>query len=442
MFVFILRFDARIRRIYTAARMRLNVTSEIGRLKSVLVHLPGREIDVMVPPMMNQLLFDDILYGQVAREEHRRFQQLIRFIADEVLDTQDLLEEVLENDETKDAIVRDLARRNGFTRRLTHWLREQRAGALAEVLIGGIPSEKGGGELPKFELYPVPNFFFARDPQVVLGDGVVICGMATQARRRESLLSKYVIENHPRFRNGGRIHTDFMAGEERERPASRKAPTLEGGDVIVASRDLILLGVTERTNRAGVQQVARALKKSDSGVRTILVVELPRQRSFMHLDTVFTFTSRHECLIYPPVILADGSQAASVYAIDLTKKSISFSPQKSLLGALRRRGFELDPIYCGGKRAVDQQREQWTDGANAFALAPGIVLLYERNVRTAEELNAHGYHIVYEDDLLLGRTELETWTNRKYAIQMQGHELSRARGGPRCMTMPLEREDV
>src|SRR5205085_11016595 len=116
--------------------MRLNVTSEIGRLKSVLVHLPGREIDVMIPPMMNQLLFDDILYGQVAREEHRRFQQLIRFIADEVLDTQDLLEEVLEDEETKDEIVRDLAKRNGFTRRLTHWLREQTAGALAEVLIG------------------------------------------------------------------------------------------------------------------------------------------------------------------------------------------------------------------------------------------------------------------------------------------------------------------
>ena len=421
--------------------MRLNVTSEIGRLKSVLVHLPGREIDVMVPPMMTQLLFDDILYGQVAREEHRRFQQLIRFVAGTVLDTQDLLEEVLEDDETKDEIVRDLARRNGFTRRLTYWLREQSAGALAEVLIGGLPSEKGGGELPKFELYPVPNFFFARDPQVVLGDGVVICGMATQARRRESLLSKYVFERHRELRDS-RIYIDFMGGEERERPTSRKAPTIEGGDVIVASRDLLLLGVTERTNRAGVQQLARALKKSNSEVRTILVVELPRQRSFMHLDTVFTFTSRSECLIYPPVILADGSQAATVYAIDLTKRSISFSPQKSLLGALKRRGFDLDPIYCGGKRAVDQQREQWTDGANAFALAPGIILLYERNVRTAEELAAHGYHIVYEDDLLLGRAELETWTAKKYAIQMQGHELSRARGGPRCMTMPLEREDV
>src|SRR5579859_5390547 len=173
--------------------MRLNVTSEIGRLKSVLVHLPGREIDVMVPPMMAQLLFDDILYGQVAREEHRRFQQVIRFIANEVFDLQDLLEETFADADCKELIVRDFAKRNKLNRRLTAWLLERPAAALAEVLIGGIPSEKeSSGDLPRFDLFPVPNFFFMRDPQFILGAGVVICGMATQARRRESLLSKYV----------------------------------------------------------------------------------------------------------------------------------------------------------------------------------------------------------------------------------------------------------
>jgi arginine deiminase len=418
--------------------MQLNVTSEIGRLKSVLVHLPGREIDVMIPPMMNQLLFDDILYGQVAREEHRRFQQLIRFIAPEVLDVQDLLEEVLENEEARRRIIRDLAKRKILGRKLAAALSEQTPSMLAQTLIGGIPLEKDGkGELPTFDLLPLPNYFFMRDPQVVIGDGVVICGMATQARRRESLLSDYVFRFHPLFR-GSVCWTDFMAGPETE----GRHPTIEGGDILVPSRDLLLVGVTERTNRAGVRQLATSLRESNSEVKTIIVVELPRQRSFMHLDTVFTFTSRNECLIYPPVILPGGSQAATVTTIDLTKKSISYSPQKSLLGALKKRGFDLDPIYCGGRSAVDQQREQWTDGANAFTLAPGIILLYERNVRTAEELNAHGYHIVYEDDLLLGRAELETWTDTKYAIQMAGHELSRARGGPRCMTMPLEREEL
>jgi len=417
--------------------MQLHVTSEIGRLKSVLVHLPGREIDMMVPPMMAQLLFDDILYGQVAREEHRRFQQLIRFVADEIFDIEDLLEEVFANEEAKRKIVRDFVKRSRLGRRLASWLLEQSPSALAEVLIGGIPNEKkGSGDLPAFDLFPVPNYFFMRDPQVVVGDTVVISSMATQARRRESLLSKYVFEHHEAFR--GQLRVDLMDTDA----DPRRAPTLEGGDVLVARGDLLLVGVTERTSIRGVRHLATSLKESNAGVKTIIVVELPKQRSFMHLDTVFTFVSRNECLIYPPVILPGGVEAAKVTTLDLTQRTLKSEEQKSLLHALKRQKFDLEPIYCGGKKAVDQQREQWTDGANAFALAPGIILLYERNVRTTEELAKHGYHIVYEDDLLLGRTELETWTNRKYAIQIQGNELSRARGGPRCMTMPLQREDI
>ena len=422
--------------------MRLNVTSEIGKLNSVLVHLPGREIDQMIPPMMAQLLFDDILYGQVAREEHRRFQQLIRFVADDVFDLQDLLEEVFENEEVKEEIVRDMAKRNRLGRSLVNRLLHETPAALAEVLIAGIARETGSGELPKFELFPIPNLFFMRDPQVVLGDRVVISSMATQARRRESLLSKYVFQYHPHFRDRDMFWVDFME-TERERPMSRNMPTLEGGDVLVPRRDLLLVGVTERTNKAGVETLMRSLKTAKAGVKTVIIVDIPRARSFMHLDTIFTFINRGECLIYPPVILPSGSQAATVTMVDLTKKqSLAYSEQKSLLAALKKKGFDLEPVYCGGKHAVDQQREQWTDGANAFALAPGIILGYERNVRTAEELARHGYHIVYEDDLLLGRTELETWTDKKYAVQIAGNELSRARGGPRCMTMPLQREEL
>lgn len=422
--------------------MRLNVTSEIGRLKSVLVHLPGREIDLMVPPMMAQLLFDDILYGQVAREEHRRFQQLIRFVADEVLDLQDLLEEVLEDADVKDHIVRDLAKRNRLKRKLVARLLEMPPAALADVLISGIANDTVTGELPQFDLYPIPNLFFMRDPQIVLGDRVVVSSMATQARRREALLSKYVFENHPHFKRDEVFWVDFMESEP-ERPMPRKVPTLEGGDVLIPRRDLLLIGITERTNKAGVEAMLRALKAANAGVKSAIIVDIPRARSFMHLDTIFTFIDRHACLIYPPVILPSGSQAATVTTVDLTKKrGLDYSDQKSLLGALKKKGFDLEPIYCGGESAIDQQREQWTDGANAFALAPGIILLYERNVRTAEALAKAGYHIVYEDDLLLGRTELETWTDKKYALQIAGNELSRARGGPRCMTMPLEREEL
>src|SRR5437763_1042056 len=216
--------------------MRLNVTSEIGRLKSVLVHLPGREIDVMIPPMMNQLLFDDILYGQVAREEHRRFQQLIRFIAPDVYDIQDLLEEVLEDEEIRQRIIRDLAKRKILGRKLVLELSEQPPAILAQTLIGGIPHERDGkGELPTFDLLPVPNYFFMRDPQVVIGDAVVICGMATQARRRESLLSKYVFRHHPLFRDSV-CWTDLM--ESADYP-HRRPPTIERCIIPVPSHALL-----------------------------------------------------------------------------------------------------------------------------------------------------------------------------------------------------------
>jgi arginine deiminase len=424
--------------------MRLDVTSEIGRLHSVLVHLPGREIDLMVPPMMAQLLFDDILYGQLAREEHRRFQQIIRFVAENVIEIQDLLEEVFDDPESRDLIIRDVSKTYKLSRKIVASLREMPAASLAEVMIGGIVIERrGSGQLPRFTLPPVPNFYFTRDPQVVIGDGVAISAMATEARQRESLLAQYVFRYHSAFRNDDILWLDR---DDRAWPgsatAARRRPTLEGGDVIVASAELLIVGISERTNRKGVERLARSLRTSKSRVRTIIVVELPKQRSFMHLDTVFTFTSRNECLIYPPVLLPGGSEAARVSTIDLRKPLIEYSSQKSLLAALKKQKFDLEPIFCGGNNAIDQQREQWTDGANAFALAPGIVLLYERNVRTAEELDRHGYHIVYEDDLLLGRTELETWSDKKYAIQIQGHELSRARGGPRCMTMPLERDTL
>lgn len=425
--------------------MQLNVTNEVGRLKSVLVHLPGREIDMMIPSMMGQLLFDDILFGQMAREEHRRFQQIIWYVADNVYDIQDLLEEVFEEQEVRAEVLSDLKRRYRIPKKVMGWLAEQPPGGLAELLIGGLSVDQHdlSGAAPKYHLPPVPNLFFMRDPQVVIGGKVAISAMASEARAREPYISRIVFRYHKAFRERDIFWKDHYEGDwPKPTQSPRRRPTIEGGDVLVVRRDLLIIGVSERTNRAGVEQFAECLKESDSGVKTIVVVELPKRRSYMHLDTVFTLTSRNECLVSPPVILAGGSDQASVYTIDLGKKNIAFSKQDDLLSTLARYGMDLKPILCGGTRPIDQQREQWTDGANAFALAPGVIFLYERNVRTAEELARNDYHIVYEDDLLLGRTELETWSDKKYAIQIQGHELSRARGGPHCMTMPLEREEI
>jgi arginine deiminase len=416
--------------------MRLSVTSEIGRLQSVLIHLPGREIDDMLPSMMEELLFDDILFGQLAREEHRRFQQIIWFVADEIFDLEDLLEETLRDDELRSRIIDDFIGRHQHSKTLG-FLRELSSIDLAERLIAGVVNEDLPSE-PRYVLPPVPNLFFTRDPQMILGDGVAIASMATRARERESLLSYYVFRHHPAFRDRDVLWTPGPLA----RDDTAGSATIEGGDVLVAREDILLIGLSERTNRAGVEALAESLKNSDSRVKTIFVVEIPSQRSYMHLDTVFTIIDRHECLMFPPVIAENGDSRAKVYRLDLTRRQLNYQEERSLLGALRGEGMDLEPVPCGGQRRIDQDREQWTDGANAFALSPGVILLYERNPRTAEELTRRGYEVIEEDALLLGRVEMDLEAGNRYAILIQGHELSRARGGPRCMTMPLAREEL
>jgi arginine deiminase len=425
--------------------MTLNVTSEIGKLKSVLVHLPGPEIDRMVPSMMEELLFDDILYGQRAREEHRRFQQVLGFVADEVLDAQDLLEEVLGSTEQREAILEDLGRSLGWGPDMDYRLKDLPADRLAQALIAGV--EKPAAEMAQStsELYwlpPIPNYFFQRDPLVVVGERVILGAMATPARLREPLLSGYFFERHPRFarEDGVFWFREFSTDYGRPTSYARMRPTLEGGDVLVLREDILAIGYSERTEKITIERLAEALKARKAPVKRIFVVAVPPARSYMHLDTVFTVISREECLVYGPMILPDGPEEADVYECDLTKREITWTSEKDLLSALKSQKLDLKPVRCGGNDPIAERREQWTDGANAFALAPGLILLYDRNERTAEELARSGYDVVEENDLLLGRAELDT--SKKAVVLLSAHELSRARGGPRCMAMPLVREDV
>jgi arginine deiminase len=219
-------------------------------------------------------------------------------------------------------------------------------------------------------------------------------------------------------------------------------PTLEGGDVLVLREDVLAMGYSERTEKTTIERLAETLKAKKSSVKRIFVVAIPPARSYMHLDTVFTMISRDECLVYGPMILSGGAEEADVYEVDLTKREVTWTSEKDLLSALKGQKIDVAPIRCGGDDPIAERREQWTDGANAFALAPGVVLLYDRNVRTAEELGRAGYAVVDEADLLLGRSELDQREGKKCVIRLAAHELSRARGGPRCMAMPLVRADV
>jgi len=420
----------------------VNVTSEVGRLREVLVHEPGPEVDAMVPSMMEELLFDDILYGDRAREEHGVFRRVLQVLGVAVMDAQDLLEDVLRDPAARESTLDDMLPAGAAALRAR--LREAPAGELAAALVGGLRLNTGTAEVldvsDLFEVPPLPNWCFQRDPQIVIGSGVAFASMASAAREREARLARALFRFHPTLASTRVWHEPLASDFERSHVAGAGHACLEGGDVIVVSADVVAVGLSERTNRLGIDDLATALAAQGDGPRFLVVVELPRRRAYMHLDTLFTPVDRDLALVYPPVLLHTGPERATVYEIDLRSKNRSWAPRTDLFTCLSRRGAGFEPIPCGGDDPIAQQREQWTDGANALALAPGVIAMYDRNRGTMDELARRGFRIVEAEDLLLGREEVDLDTGERVCIAFSSHELSRARGGPHCLTHPLRRD--
>jgi arginine deiminase len=423
----------------------VRVESEVGRLRRVLVHEPGPEIDHMVPAMMGELLFDDILHGAFARDEHGRFRRVLQLLGVEILEAQDLLTEVLELEAGRRWVLDRVSPHllPGFQERVA----EMAPAELAAALVGGVRRDPADASLSPEDLFgirPLPNWCFQRDTQVVLGRGVLFSSMRNFARSREALLSRAVFHFHPSLAGVPVIHDPENWEERLSRDRSRDPDraSLEGGDVLVLSSDVVAVGISERTSRAGIAAMARALHRRDEGPRWLLQVELPLERAYMHLDTLFTPVDREAALVFPPVILPGRPSTARVVEYDLHAAELAPTERGDLLAALSRRGIPLDPIPCGGDDPMHQQREQWTDGANALAVAPGIVVLYDRNVRTAEAMSRRGYRVVRADALLLGAEEVRVEGAEKVCLLTPSNELSRARGGPHCLTHPLVRDPV
>lgn len=423
--------------------MTVRVFSEIAPLKRVLVHAPGPEVDTMLPEQMHRFLFDDVLYGVQARAEHRQFRGILRAFGVDVVDSQQLLREALqEAPEAAVALVHDVQQMEGLAPEVAEQLRAMEPVALANALVQGVPPRGPGvDELYREAPLPLPNLLFSRDAGMVIGDRLVVASMRSAARQREPLLLRFVFHHHPDLA-GTPVLLDFNPAGPRNTTPTLAAPTIEGGDVLVLHEGIVVIGISERTMQASADRLVEAMR-GDPRFHTAILVFLPATRHAMHLDTVFTRASDDECLVYAPMIVEGNLATVSAVSVDLRVPGDYGRRHKSLLAALRASGLDLEPMYCGGRASfVQQAREQWTDGANCFAIQPGVVVLYGRNRATAEELYRHGYELVeveglpYDED---GRCLRSFRPDRKYALLLEGAELSRARGGPRCMTMPLVR---
>lgn len=398
--------------------------SEIGKLKRVLLHRPGREIEALTPATMERLLFDDVPFLKAAQEEHDAFAKVLRDNGVEVIYYQEETAKALANKVIREEFVNEMMELSfieseGMKQAIHNFLMSLSPLKMVEEIIAGIKREELGdiktdslsdlatSEYP-FVMDPMPNLYFTRDPGACIGNGINIHHMHTPARRRESLLLKYIFDYNKNFASAGNykwydIYDDF---------------SVEGGDVLVLSHEIVAIGFSERTTIAGIENFAHNLLKN-SDFKKVIVFDIPKCRAFMHLDTVFTMVDYDKFTIHPEI-----EGPLSVYEITLgAGDQLQFNSLNDDLDKLLAKELKLpavDLIRCGGGDMIAAQREQWNDGSNTLCIAPGKVITYERNYVTNDLLDKHGITV----------------------LTIPSAELSRGRGGPRCMSCPVNREDV
>lgn len=413
-----------------AKKVNVNVTSEIGRLRGVLLHRPGVEIERMTPENAAHALYSDILNKNIVDQEYANFCGVFEKFT-QVYYVKDLLAEVLADDQVKAFMVKESCRIDGCDF-LADELMAMEAKQLADVLIEGFEYRKGKDperyEAERYILKPLYNLFFTRDASSTVYDRVLINSMSFEVRRREILIYKTIFEN-------------YFGCETFNAEANDPEARTEGGDVQIARHDLLCVGNGIRTNKHGIEFLAKKFA-AEKGKFQILYQELPHEpESFIHLDMVFTFLSHHQCMIYEPMLRKTGIFAGKhTTMIEIDNGKMSYREYDNILDGLKSTGIDLEPVFCGGSDPWNQQREQWHSGSNFFCMAPGKIIGYHRNSHTIEALDKAGFAVLPAEDIVSGKIDMNQY--EKFVAAFKACELPRGGGGARCMTMPILRDEA
>ena len=397
----------------------IHVYSEIGKLKTVMLHRPGKELENLAPDILHRMLIDDIPYLKIAQEEHDAFAHVLRQQGIKVLYLEDLLAESLTDEKVRRAFLDQLLDESSIKKQdplhqlLLNYLQELPTKEMVKTVIAGIrksaihnstPSLADLAEDPDYPFYldPMPNVYFTRDQQAAIGSGMTINRMTFRARRRESLFMETILKNHPDFKNA-----TIPVWRDRYHHGR-----LEGGDELVLNNHVLAVGISQRTSATAITDLAHNLF-GHSSYDTILAIKIPHNHAMMHLDTVFTMINYNQFTVHPFIL--DKAGKIDIYVLQPDDHNgVKITEKNDLVQVLKENLHlsELDLIPTGGGDPIAAPREQWNDGSNTLAIAPGEVVTYDRNYVSNDLLRKHGI-IVHE---------------------IRSSELSRGRGGPRCMS--------